>query len=61
VQLIVDALDGPAALREVAASARPSWGLQVFSGAQIFADEHLGRAFAVAVARIREAIDSPPA
>ncbi|HWQ13487.1 MAG TPA: hypothetical protein VNL77_11840 [Roseiflexaceae bacterium] len=56
VQLILDALDGPTALTETAASAQPSWGLQVFGGAQIFTDLSLGRAFQEAVARIRAAV-----
>jgi hypothetical protein len=53
VQLILDALDGPASLVETAAAAWPSWGLQVFGGAAMFADAALAQAFQAAVARIR--------
>jgi hypothetical protein len=52
VQLILDALDGPASLLETAAAARPSWGLQVFSGASIFADPASAQVFQSAVAMI---------
>jgi hypothetical protein len=53
VQLILDALDGPASLLETAAAARPSWGLQVFDGASIFADPASAQVFQTAVAQIR--------
>jgi hypothetical protein len=53
VQLILDALDGPASLVETAAAARPSWGLQVFGGAALFADASVAQVFQAAVARIR--------
>jgi hypothetical protein len=53
VQLILDALDGPESLAETAASARPSWGLQVFGGDKLFADPSFARVFQGAVARIR--------
>ena len=53
VQLILDALDGPATLSESAAAARPSWGLQIYDGARVFADAGFARAFEAAVARIR--------
>jgi hypothetical protein len=53
VQVIGDALDGPAALSELAAATRPSWGLQVFSGNRLFEDEPLGDAFRAAVTRLR--------
>jgi hypothetical protein len=53
VQLILDALDGPASLAETAAAARPSWGLQVFGGDKVFADPAFARVFQEAVARIR--------
>jgi hypothetical protein len=55
VQLILDALDGPASLLETAASARPSWGLQVFGGASVFADPAAAQVFQRAVAQIRSA------
>lgn len=54
VQLILDALDGPESLLEVAASSRPSWGLQIFDGARVFADPAFAQAFQTAVARIQE-------
>lgn len=53
VQLILDALDGPASLEETAAAARPSWGLQVFGGARLLAEPALAAAFRAAVAQIR--------
>ncbi|MGW5361743.1 hypothetical protein [Actinopolymorpha pittospori] len=52
VQPILDALDGPDSLRETAASSRRSWGLQVFSGAKIFAEPEQAAQFAAAVERI---------
>ena len=53
VQLILDALDGPASLVETAASSQPSWGLQIFGGASVFADAAVAQVFQTAVARIR--------
>lgn len=58
VQLILDALDGPASLAETAASARPSWGLQVFDGAHLFSDAALAQAFQDAVAQIRATVET---
>jgi hypothetical protein len=58
VQLILDALDAPASLEETAASSYPSWGIQVFSGAEVFADTKYGRAFRAAVEQIRATIAS---
>jgi hypothetical protein len=55
VQLILDALDGPASLTETAAATYPSWGLQVFSGATVFSDADFAQVFKTAVARIRAA------
>ncbi len=46
VQLILDALDFPASLEAAAASAVPSWGVQVFGGAEIFADPDRAETFA---------------
>ena len=54
LQLILDAFDGPDSLTETAASTRPSWGLQVFDGASVFADASFARTFQAAVARIRD-------
>jgi hypothetical protein len=53
LQLILDALDGPDSLLETAAAARPSWGLQVFGGASIFAEPATAQVFRRAVAQIR--------
>ncbi len=54
VQLILDARDGPESLIATAAAARPSWGLQIFDGARVFADAAFARVFQTAVARIIE-------
>jgi hypothetical protein len=56
VQLILDALDGPESLRETAAAHVPSYGLQVFGGAKLFADDTLAQVFQGAVARIRATV-----
>jgi len=53
VQLILDALDGPDSLVQTAAAVVPSWGLQVFGGAAVFADPAAARVFATTVERIR--------
>jgi hypothetical protein len=53
VQLILDALDGPASLSETASASWPSWGLQVFGGASVFADAAAAQVFQTAVAQIR--------
>ncbi|MEQ4209381.1 hypothetical protein [Actinopolymorpha sp. B9G3] len=53
VQLILDAKDFPASLRETAASDHPSRGFQVFDGAAIFRDSHLSAEFAAAVEQIQ--------
>jgi hypothetical protein len=53
VQLILDALDGPASLIETAAAAYPSWGLQVFGGATVFSGADFAQVFKTAVAHIR--------
>jgi hypothetical protein len=58
LQLILDALDGPGSLSETAAAARPSWGLQVFDGASVFADASFARTFQATVSRIRSAVSS---
>ena len=56
VQLILDALDFPASLLATAASALPSWGVQIFGGAQIFGDLERARTFQSAAEQIRGAI-----
>lgn len=53
LQLILDAQDGRGSLSETAAATRPSWGLQVFDGANVFTDAGFARAFRTAVSRIR--------
>lgn len=53
VQLILDAGDGPASMVETAAAVQPSWGLQIFSGASVFADHATAQVFQSAVAQIR--------
>jgi hypothetical protein len=57
VQLILDVLDYPESLLAVAASPRPSWGIQLFGGAQVFGDPGRARAFASAVDQIQRRID----
>jgi hypothetical protein len=54
VQVILDALDFPASLQAVASSPQPSWGLQLFAGASIFADPDQASIFARAVDEIRQ-------
>ncbi len=54
VQLILDALDFPDSLTETAESAIPSWGIQLFGGAQVFADPVRAEIFRSAVAQMRE-------
>ena len=56
VQLILDALDFPASLQATAASTRPSWGLQIFGGAQVFGDPERAHIFQAAVEQIRGSI-----
>lgn len=53
VQLILDALDFPASLFAAAAATPPSWGVQLFGGAQVFGDAEQAAIFADAVAQIR--------
>lgn len=54
VQLILDALDFPASLLATAAATPPSWGVQMFGGAQVFGDAEQAARFAAVVAQIRE-------
>jgi hypothetical protein len=58
VQLILDVLDYPASLAAVAASLVPTWGLQIFGGAKLFADPDQARVFQQAVMQIRQVIDA---
>jgi hypothetical protein len=52
VMLILDALDFPASLETVAASRVPSYGLQMFNGAQVFQDPERADIFRQAVEHI---------
>ena len=54
VQLILDVLDYPKCLLSTAASPQPSWGVQLFGGAQVFGDPEQARVFAVAVEEMRQ-------
>jgi len=56
VQLILDALDYPESLAETSASPQPTWGLQMFGGAKVFADEAWASIFRGAVDQIRGTI-----
>jgi hypothetical protein len=56
VQLILDALDYPDSLVETAQSRVPSWGVQMFGGAEVFADDEKAEVFCDAVAKIRAGI-----
>jgi hypothetical protein len=49
VQLILDVLDFPDSLLATADSPWPSWGMQIFGGAQVFADPGLAQIFHRAV------------
>ncbi|MFZ1752595.1 MAG: hypothetical protein WBO46_05445 [Caldilineaceae bacterium] len=53
VQLILDALDFPASLHETVASATPSHGLQMFSGADIFRDPAKAAIFAATLEKMQ--------
>jgi hypothetical protein len=53
VQLILDVLDYPDSLLSAAASTRPSWGVQLFGGAEVFSDAARARVFASAVEEMR--------
>jgi hypothetical protein len=54
LQLILDVLEFPDSLWSAAASTRPSWGIQVFGGAGIFADPAQAEEFAAAVAQMQQ-------
>ncbi len=53
VQLILDVLEFPASLWSTVSAAQPSWGIQIFGGASIFADAAQAEVFAAAVAQMR--------
>ena len=54
VQLILDALDFPATLLSTAEAPSPSWGIQIFGGAEVFGDPQHAQVFRSAVERIRQ-------
>jgi hypothetical protein len=56
VQLILDALDFPDSLLETAGATPPSWGIQLFGGAQVFGDAKKTLLFAGAVERMRQSL-----
>ena len=56
VQLILDVLDFPDSLLAVAASTWPSWGVQIFGGADVFRDPQRARVFGRAVDQMRRII-----
>lgn len=56
VQLILDVLDFPASLEAVAGASVPTWGVQLFGGADVFGDPDRGRLFRAATERIRRAL-----
>lgn len=58
VQLILDALDFPDSLQATGEAQPPSWGLQVFGGAQIFANPEWARLFQQVVHAIQARLDS---
>lgn len=53
VQLILDALDFPESLNAVADSPIPSWGIQMFSGVNVFGDPDSARIFAEAIQKMK--------
>lgn len=52
LQPILDVLDFPGSMASLAEAATPSWGVQLFAGAQVFADDELAGKFA----RLAEAL-----
>ena len=53
VQLILDVLDYPDSLLATAEAAPTSWGVQLFGGAEVFADPERAAIFARAVEQMR--------
>lgn len=51
VQLILDVLDYPDSLVSTVESSRPGWGVQIFGGAEIFADVEKAQIFEQLIAR----------
>lgn len=56
VQLILDALDFPHSLDAVAESSVPSWGIQMFGGANVFSEPDKARRFGEAIQKLRLAV-----
>lgn len=56
VQLILDALDFPDSLIETTEAMPPSWGVQMFGGAQVFGDAARAALFAQAAAKMRQSL-----
>ncbi len=54
VQLILDAMDYPDSLLAAADARNPSWGIQIFGGAQVFADPQHAQVFRSAAEHIRQ-------
>jgi len=59
VQLILDALDFPDSLHAIVASSAPSYGLQMFSGAEIFRDPKKAALFAAALEQMQTTVFAP--
>ncbi|MBX2998571.1 MAG: hypothetical protein KF893_08690 [Caldilineaceae bacterium] len=55
-QLILDALDFPVSLQAAAQAESPSWGIQLFGGADIFAHEERAAIFQQAVEQIQHTL-----
>ena len=56
VQLILDALDFPECLTATAASDPPSWGFQVYGGAELFTDVEKAEVFRNAVQAVQSVV-----
>ena len=60
MHLILDALDGRESLARTAGSPAPTWGFQLYGGADLFADSGLAETFRDAVSEIRRRIAAVP-
>ena len=56
VQLILDALDFPDSLLAMSNAEHPSWGVQLFGGARVFADSENSRIFLETVETMRQSL-----
>ncbi len=61
MQLILDVLDFPESLLATAGSPGPSWGFQLFAGADVFADRDKAAVVAEAVRQMRARLSEDPA